>query len=320
MVQKKRKISILGTGNVGATIAYTLTLSDICSEILLVDINKEKAEGEALDLTQCRASVPSKTIRCGEYEDVAGSDIVIVTFGVGRKPGQTRLDLAKINLGILKSVMPNVAKIAPDALYVIVSNPVDLMTYETIKCTGLPASQVIGTGTLLDSNRLSEAIANYCKVDVSNINSFVLGEHGDACMAPFSLATVCGFPVREYCKKFLGDSEEELDGNLKSIYEGMVAAGSKVIKAKGATFYAIAASTVELVKAILSDSRTILPLSTLLDGEYGAKDMCMGVPCMVGAGGFEKVIELPLTEKENEEFAECIAKFDATYEALELRK
>ncbi|MBQ7339581.1 MAG: L-lactate dehydrogenase [Clostridia bacterium] len=320
MVQKKRKISVLGTGNVGATIAYTLMLSDICSEILLVDINKEKAEGEALDLTQCRASVPSKTIRCGEYEDVAGSDVVIVTFGVGRKPGQTRLDLAKINLGILKSVMPNVAKIAPDALYIIVSNPVDLMTYETIKCTGLSVNQVIGTGTLLDSNRLSEAIANYCGVSVSNVNSFVLGEHGDACMAPYSLATICGYPVKEYCKKFLNAKEEELDQNLADIYAGMVAAGSKVIKAKGATFYAIAASTVQLVKALFSDDKTILPLSTLLNGEYGAKDMCFGVPCMVGAGGFERVVELPLSQEESKAMAECIAKFDATYEALELRK
>lgn len=320
MVQKKRKISILGAGNVGATIAYTLTLSDICSEILLVDINKEKAEGEVLDLTQCRASVPSKTIRTGEYEDVAGSDVVIVTFGVGRKPGQTRLDLAKINLGILSSVMPNVAKIAPDALYVIVSNPVDLMTYETIKCTGLPVNQVIGTGTLLDSDRLTEAIATYSGVSADNVHSYVLGEHGDACMAPYSLATVCGYPVREYCKKFLGVKEEELEQNLAEIYAGMVAAGSKVIKAKGATFYAIAASTVKLVKALFSDSKTIMPISTLLNGEYGAKDMCFGVPCVVGASGFERVVELPLEEKEQAVMAECIKKFDATYEALGIRK
>ena len=159
MVQKRKKIAILGTGNVGATIAYTLTLSGIFSEIVLVDINKDKAEGEALDLTQCAACVPSVKIRSGEYEDVKDSDIVVVTFGIARKPDQTRLDLAKVNIGILKSVMPNVAKIAPKALYIIVSNPVDVLTYETIKCTGLPKNQVIGTGTLLDSNRLIEAVA-----------------------------------------------------------------------------------------------------------------------------------------------------------------
>ncbi len=318
-MNKARKISVLGTGNVGATIAYTLTLSGICSEIVLVDINKEKAEGEALDLSQCAAVVPSVSVRCGEYEDVAGSDIVVVTFGVGRKPGQTRLDLAKINIGILKSVMPNVAKIAPDALYVIVSNPVDVLTYVTLKCTDLKPNQVIGTGTLLDSNRLVKFVADYCKVDASAVNAYVLGEHGDACMAPWSLCTVGGYNVKEYCKKFLGKTEENIDQELETLYEDMVKSGAKVIKAKGATFYAIAASAVRLIKALLSDTHTLLPLSTVLHGEYGANDMCMGVPCIVGGNGFERVVELPLPENEQKLFDEKIASLNATYDALEIR-
>lgn len=320
MIQKKRKIAVLGTGNVGATIAYTLTLQGIASEIVLVDINKEKAEGEALDLTQCAAAVPSVKVWSGEYEDVAGSDIVIATFGVGRKPDQTRLDLAKINIGILKSVMPNVAKIAPEAIFVIVSNPVDLMTYATLKCTDLKVNQVIGTGTLLDSNRLAQAVASYCKVDISNVNAFVLGEHGDACMAPWSLCTISGMPIKDYCKKFLNVSEEEMNAELENIYTGMVKSGSKVIKAKGATFYAIAASTVQLVKAILANTDTILPLSTVINGEYGANDLCMGVPCIVNGEGLKKVVELPLTDCEQKLFSEKIASLDATYNALELRK
>ena len=320
MTNKKRKIAILGTGNVGATIAYTLTLQGIASEIVLVDINKEKAEGEALDLTQCAAAVPTVKVWSGEYADVAGSDIVVVTFGVGRKPGQTRLDLAKINVGILKSVMPDVAKIAPDALYVIVSNPVDVLTYVTMKCTGLKKEQVIGTGTLLDSNRLSQAVASYCGVDTHNVNSYVLGEHGDACMAPWSLCTIGGMPVKEYAKKFLGVNEAELDAELENIYAGMVASGSKVIKAKGATFYAIAASTVQLIKALLADTKTILPLSTLLDGEYGAKNLCTGVPCMVGGNGFEKIVELPVSKEEEKILAEKLASLDATYDALGVRE
>ena len=318
MTNKKRKIAILGTGNVGATIAYTLTLQGIASEIVLVDINKEKAEGEALDLTQCAAAVPSVKVWSGEYADVAGSDVIVVTFGVGRKPGQSRLDLAKINVGILKSVMPDVAKIAPDALYV--SNPVDVLTYVTMKCTGLKKEQVIGTGTLLDSNRLSQAVASYCGVDTHNVNSYVLGEHGDACMAPWSLCTIGGMPVKEYAKKFLGVSEEELDAELENIYAGMVASGSKVIKAKGATFYAIAASTVQLIKALLADTKTILPLSTLLDGEYGAKNLCTGVPCMVGGNGFEKIVELPVSAEEEKVLAEKLASLDATYDALGVRE
>ena len=319
MTSKRRKIAILGTGNVGATIGYTLTHSGICSEIVLVDINKEKALGEAIDLSQCAACAPSCKIWSGEYEDVAGADIVVVTFGVGRKPGQTRLDLAKINLGILKSVMPNVAKIAPDALYVIVSNPVDVLTYETIKCTGLNPARVIGTGTLLDSNRLAKFIADFCKVDITNVKAYVFGEHGDACMVPWSACSVCGIPMKKYCVEVLKMNEETLDEELETLYEDMVKSGSIVIKAKGATLYAIASSVYSLIKALLSDTKTVLPLSTILNGEYGAKNLCMGIPTMVGGNGVEKIIELPITESEKKLLAEKIASLDATYDALEIR-
>ncbi|MBE5734250.1 MAG: L-lactate dehydrogenase [Clostridiales bacterium] len=321
MVQKKRKISILGAGNVGATIAYALTLQGVCSEIVLVDINKEKAEGEALDITQCAACVPSCKIWCGDYADVAGSDVVVITFGVGRKPGQTRLDLAAINVGILKSVIKanDFKKIAPDALYVVVSNPVDVMTYVLMKEAGLKKEQVIGTGTLLDSNRLVQAVASYCKVDASNVNAYVFGEHGDACMAPWSLCTVCGMNIRDYCTKIMGVNKEQLEDELNNIYTGMVAAGSKVIKAKGATFYAIAASTVQLIKALVSDTETILSVATYLDGQYGAKDLCTGVLCKVGGTGLKEIVELPLPEEEMKLFSEKLASLDNTFNALNVR-
>lgn len=319
MIQKKRKIAILGTGNVGATIAYNLVVQGVCSEIVLVDINKEKAEGEALDLSQCAACCPSVKVWSGEYEDVAGSDFVVITFGVGRKPGQSRLDLAGINVNILKSVIGNVGKIAPEAMYIVVSNPVDVLTYVTMKETGLPKNQIIGTGTLLDSNRLQQAVAAYCKVDVKNVTAYVLGEHGDACMAPWSLCTVCGMPIREYCTKIMGVAEAELETELENIYNGMVAAGSKVIKAKGATFYAIAASTVQLIKALAADTETILPLATYLDGEYGAKDLCTGVLCKVGGNGFKQIIEVPLPENEMKLFSEKLKSLDATFAALNVR-
>ena len=320
MEHKGRKISVLGTGNVGATIAYSLTLSGLCSEIVLVDINKTKAEGEALDLAQCAACVPSVKVRSGEYEDVADSDIVIVTFGIGRKPDQTRLDLAKINIGILESVMPSVAKIAPDAMYVIVSNPVDLLTYVTLKCTGLPKNRVIGTGTLLDSSRLIKFVADYCKADVHNVNAYVLGEHGDACMSPWSLCTVAGLKMDDYVSKFFNVSDEEIKAEHDKIFSELVKSGAAVIKAKGATFYAIAASVMHLLKAILYDTHTIMTVSTLLNGEYGAKDICMGVPCMVGAKGLVNVVELPLTKEEQACLDEKVASLTATYDALELRK
>ena len=320
MGKRGRKISVLGTGNVGATIAYSLTVSGLCSELVLVDVNKTKAEGEALDLAQCAACTPSVNVRCGEYEDVADSDVIIVTFGVGRKPDQTRLDLAKINIGIVTSVMPNVAKIAPDALYIIVSNPVDILTYTTIKCTGLPANRVIGTGTLLDSNRLIKFVADYCKVNAHNVNAYVLGEHGDACMSPWSLCTVAGLKMVEYAKKILGENEKEIQADYEKIFDEMVKSGAAVIKAKGATYYAIAASVMHLLKSILYDTHTIMPLSALLHGEYGADNICMGVPCMVGANGIEKVADLLLMPQEQALLDRKIAALTATYDTLGLRK
>lgn len=320
MLSKKRKIAVLGTGNVGATIAYSLAFSGLCSEIVLVDINKAKAEGEALDIAQCAACVPSVKIWSGEYADVAGANIVIATFGIGRKPDQTRLDLAKVNIGILTSVMPEVAKIAPDALYVIVSNPVDVLTYATIKCTGLPENRVIGTGTLLDSNRLIKYVADYCGVDAHNVNAYVLGEHGDACMSPWSICTVAGLPMPIYAEKVLGIDKDNVKAECEKIYTDMVKSGSVVIKSKGATYYAIAASVMHLLKAILYDTHTIMPLSAKLHGEYGADNLCMGVPCIVGVNGIEKIVELPLTADEQKLFDEKIASLTATYDALEIRK
>lgn len=319
MRRKNRKITVLGTGNVGATIAYSLTLSGLCSEIVLVDVNKAKAEGEALDLAQCAACVPSVQVRCGEYADVEGSDVVIVTFGIGRKPDQTRLDLAKVNIGILTSVMPDIAKIAPDALYIIVSNPVDILTYATIKCTGLPENRVIGTGTLLDSNRLIKFVADYCKVNAHNVNAYVLGEHGDACMSPWSLCTVAGLKMDEYAKKFLGVSDDAVKTEYENIFQDMIKAGSVVIKAKGATYYAIAASVLHLLKAMLYDTHTIMPLSALVHGEYGAENICMGVPCMVGSDGIEKIADLLLTPQEQALLDRRIATITATFDALGLR-
>ncbi|MBP5467217.1 MAG: L-lactate dehydrogenase [Clostridia bacterium] len=320
MRSKKRKIAVLGTGNVGATIAYSLAISGICSEIVLVDINKTKAEGEALDIAQCAACIPSVKIWSGEYSDVADANVVIATFGIGRKPDQSRLDLAKVNIGILQSVMPEVAKVAPEALYIIVSNPVDVLTYATIKCTGLPENRVIGTGTLLDSNRLIKYVADYCGVDAHNVNAYVLGEHGEACMSPWSICTVAGLPMPIYAEKVLGIDKANVKAECETIYNDMLKSGSTVIKSKGATYYAIAASVLHLLKVMLYDTHTIMPLSAKVHGEYGADDLCMGVPCIVGANGIEKIVELPLTADEQKLFDEKITALTATYDALEIRK
>lgn len=316
-MQSKKKISIIGAGNVGSTIAYTLMQQGTCSEILLVDINRDKAEGESLDLAQCAACFPSVKVRFGEYEDAAGSDIVIATLGVGRKPGQSRLDLAKINVGIIESVMPKVAKIAPDAIYIIVSNPVDVLTYVTVRCTGLPASRVVGTVRFWFQSACRRPIAEYLDV-ISRASIPTCSEStGDQCFVPWSLCTVGGVPVKAYARELFGE-EADIDGNFKDLYDKVVKSGAKVIQLKGATFYAIAASVAQLVEAIISNSNKILPVSTLIPGADG-KDICTGVPCFLDGNGIKRRVAMPLTEEEEEKFKEKVERITETYCQLGIR-
>ena len=313
----KSKITVIGAGSVGATIAYTLSNEDIATEIVLIDINKQKAEGEVMDIIQGTCFRDPISIKSGDYADAKDSNIVIITSGVARKPGQSRLELTQTNVDIIKSIAPNIAKAAPNALYIIVSNPVDVLTYVTVRCTGLPASRVVGTGTLLDSNRLSQAIAEYLDVDIKSVNSYVFGEHGDQCFVPWSLCTVGGVPVKTYAKELFGE-EADIDGNFKDLYDKVVKSGAKVIQLKGATFYAIAASVAQLVEAIISNSNKILPVSTLIPGADG-KDICTGVPCFLDGNGIKRRVAMPLTEEEEEKFKEKVERITETYCQLGIR-
>lgn len=294
------KVTVLGAGNVGATIAYTLTIEGICDEIVLVDINKNKAIGEADDISQGLAFSHGVDIYAGEYEDAKDSDVVIVTLGAARKPGQTRINLAQINVNIIKDVMPKVVKIAPDSVYIIVSNPVDILTYATIKCTGLPASRVIGSGTLLDSSRLRAIISEKIDISPKNVHAHVLGEHGDTSVVPWSLATVFGMPVEEYCintgVKFTLDLPEE----KAAVEDIMRNTGADVIANKGATFYAVAMAVKQIVDTILRNNPTILTVSGLLDGEYGISDVCISLPFIVDQHGLRHSLTPTLTENEQQ--------------------
>ena len=193
------KITILGAGNVGATVAYTLAVAGTCTDIVLIDINKEKAKGEAMDIRQGVSFGHNVEIKDGTYEDAADSDIVVVTLGLARKPGQTRLDLAQANVNIIKDVMPQVARFAPDAIYVVVSNPVDILTYVTLQCTSLTPYQVIGSGTALDTSRLRSSIADHLGLSPNSVHAYVFGEHGDSSFIPWSLTNIAGIPMEEYC-------------------------------------------------------------------------------------------------------------------------
>lgn len=296
-----KKISILGAGNVGATIAYTLTMSGLASEIVLIDINREKAIGEAMDILQGTPLCPPVNIYAGEYSAAAESDIVIVTLGMARKPGQTRIDLAQNNVNIIKDVMPQIAKFAPDAVYVVVSNPVDILTYAIIKATGLPEHRVIGSGTLLDSARLRSALAEHVHLSPESVQAYVFGEHGDSSMIPWSLTTIAGMEMDNYCTNVCPRHNQCGKIELHDIEDDVRTAGAKVIKLKGATYYAIALSVKRICECVLRDTDTVLSVSGMLHDNYGMSDVCLSIPFVVGGGGIKRALTLPLTEEENEQ-------------------
>ena len=306
------KITILGAGNVGATVAYTLAVAGTCTDIILVDINKAKAKGEAMDIRQGISFGHNIEVHDGTYEDAAGSDIVIITLGLARKPGQTRLDLAQANVNIIKDVMPQIAKAAPDAVYVVVSNPVDIITYTILKCTNLTPKQVLGSGTALDTSRLRSIIADHIGLSPNSIHANVLGEHGDSSMIPWSSASIAGVPADEYCK-----DEETPDIDKDEILSEVRTAGAEVIKRKGATFYAIAMSVNKICDSILRDSKNIITVSTLINDKYGISDVCLSRPCVIGCNGIEREISPVLTEEETKQLQDSAKALHSVIDQIE---
>jgi len=310
-IKNGKKITILGAGNVGASIAYTFAIAGTCSDIILIDINKEKAKGEAMDIRQGVSFGQNIEIKDGTYEDAAGSDIVVVTLGLARKPGQTRLDLAQANVNIIKQVMPQVAKAAPDAVYVVVSNPVDIITYTILKCTDLSPKQVVGSGTALDTSRLKSSIADHIGLSPNSIHAYVFGEHGDTSMIPWSITNIAGINMEEYCK------EENHIIDKDAIVEEVRKAGAEVIKRKGATFYAIAMSVNKICDSILRDANNIMTVSTLVNGRYGINDLCLSLPCVLGGHGIEREVTPTLTDEEVEKLQASAAALRNVIDQIE---
>lgn len=291
------KITVIGSGSVGATIAYTLTTMGIASEIVMIDINGEKALGEALDIRQGVPFCNPTNIYAGTYVDAVDSDIVVITSGVARKPGQTRLDLAQINVNILKSVATEIVKYAPDATYVIVSNPVDVLTYVFCKTTGIPEERVIGSGTILDTARLRSRVAEYYSVNQKNVHAYVLGEHGDSAFVPWSIANISNVPIEEYRNAIL-NTVDYPELNRDEVEDYVRKSGARVIQRKGATFYAVSVSVCHICKCLLSGIDTTLTVSTMLHGEYGIDDVCLSLLNIVGREGAHSKIMLPLNDIE----------------------
>jgi L-lactate dehydrogenase len=291
------KITVIGSGNVGATIAYTLTVMGICSEVVMIDVNGEKALGEAMDIRQGLPFCNPANVYAGSYPDAADSDIVIITCGIARKAGQSRLDLAQTNVNIIKSVATEIVKYAPKATYLIVSNPVDILTYVFCKYSGIPEKRVLGSGTILDTARLRARVAEYYSVNQKNVHAYVLGEHGDTAFVPWSLANISNVPIEDY-KSALLNSNDYPEFDKDEVENYVRKSGGRVIQQKGATFYAVSISVCHVCKCLLSSIDTTLTVSTMLHGEYGIDDVCLSLLNVVGSKGVQSKILLPLTDNE----------------------
>ena len=290
------KITIIGAGQVGSTIAFALTLKQLASEIVLIDIDKDRAMGEAMDIRQGTPFIGPVYIHDGDYADAKDSDIVVFTSGVGRKPGQSRLDLTQTNVNIAKSVIPLITKVAPNALYCIVANPVDIITYQFIKTSGIPANHIFGTGTMLDTARFRARIAETYKVAQENVHGYVFGEHGDSSFVPWSLANIGSIPVDKYAAKAEGVELPEL--NKADVEDYIRKSGGVIIAAKKCTNYAIGVTTANLCEALNYTTNSVLTVSTLLTGEYGISDVCLSTPTIIGSKGVAGHAVAPLTAEE----------------------
>ena len=292
------KITIIGAGSVGSTIAYTLAHDEIASEIVLIDINKEKVEGEVMDIEQGTCFRSPVSLVAGDYADAKDSDIVIITSGIARKPGQTRIELTQTNVNILKSITPQIVKEAPNALYIIVSNPVDIMTYVFTKISGLPENQIMGSGTILDTARLRYGLSEHFKVAQGNIHAYVFGEHGDTSFIPWTGAYISGLSTDEYYEEMKAHGKDVKPLDKEAMLEYVQKSGGKVIAKKGATFYAVSATVCQLVGLILAASDSLATVSSMLHGEYGIEDVCLSTLTLVGPNGIQGKVQMRMNKEE----------------------
>jgi len=293
------KISIIGSGFVGATTAYTLALSGIAKTIVLIDINKDKAEGDALDISHGVPFISPVELYAGDYSDVSGSDIIIITAGAAQKPGETRLDLVKRNTMIFKDIVAKLIKVNDTAIYLIVTNPVDILTYVTYKISGLPYGRVLGSGTVLDSARFRYLLSKHCNIDPRNIHGYIIGEHGDSELAAWSITNIAGIPIDNYCNLCGKACEKDF---REEIFNNVVRAAYTIIEKKGATYYAVALAVRRIVEAIFRDENSILTVSSPLTGQYGVTNVALSLPSVVGRNGIVNILELPLSQEEIDAF------------------
>jgi L-lactate dehydrogenase len=299
MTNRVNRVVLVGTGFVGSSYAFAMLNQGVAEELVLVDLNKEKSEGDAMDLNHGMAFAPSQTkIWFGSYADCKDADLVVLCAGANQKPGETRLDLVEKNTKIFKSIVDEIMASGFDGIFLVATNPVDILTYAVWKFSGLPKERVIGSGTILDTARFRFLLGDYFKVDTRNVHAYIIGEHGDTELPVWSHADIGGKPIA----KMMKDQQRYKHDDLEQIFTNVRDAAYHIIQRKGATYYGIAMGLVRLTKAILHDENSILTVSAQLNGEYGHDDIYIGVPAVVNRGGIREIVELALDEEEQKKF------------------
>jgi len=295
----RSKVAIVGAGNVGSTFAFSLMIKAVAREIVLIDVDQGRAEGECMDLNHGANFVQPVNIYSASFEGCEGADVVVITAGAKQKPGQSRIDLVQTNAEIFKDIIPKIVKFAKDAILLVVSNPMDILTYITLKISGYDSSKVIGSGTVLDTSRFRYLISEHCHLDPRNVHAYIIGEHGDTELALWSHANIGGMVLAKYCP--VCNEHCDYKEELGKIFEQVRDAAYRIIEVKGATYYAIGLALVRIVESILRDENSVLPVSTLINGYYGIEDVCLSIPCIINRNGVERVLKLELSGLEQEQ-------------------
>lgn len=293
------KIVIIGTGFVGSTIAFALMISGRASEIVLIDVNRKKAEGEMMDLNHGIAFTDPVNIHVGDFSDCKNADIIILSAGANQKPGETRIDLVNKNTSIFKEIIPQITAVEKNAIILVVTNPVDILTYVSLKISNLPHTKVIGSGTVLDTARFRYLLSEHCKVDPRNVHAYIMGEHGDTEVPIWSRVHIGGTPLEYFCQLCRKDCSHSVKSTL---FDKVKNAAYQIIERKGATYYAVALGVLRIIEAILRNESSILTISSYLDDYYGLSNVCLSVPTLVGSDGVIKQVFIPLNKEEGEAF------------------
>ncbi|MDF2945700.1 MAG: ldh [Bacillales bacterium] len=293
------RVVLVGTGYVGASYAFAMLNQGLAEELVLVDLNKDKAEGDAMDLCHGLPFVSTPTkIWFGDYSDCKDADIVVITAGANQKPGETRLDLVEKNTNIFKGIVSEVMKSGFDGIFMVATNPVDILTYATWKFSGLPKHRIIGSGTILDTARFRFLLSDYFSIDPRNVHAYIIGEHGDTELPVWSNANI----GLKHISEFIEENENYAHEDLENIFVNVRDAAYQIINKKGATYYGIAMGLARLTKAILNNENSILTISAHLDGQYGESDVYIGVPAVINRDGIREIIELEISEDEKKKF------------------